>query len=85
LRLEFHEGVLCGHHDKEPARVGGRFPTHRDEIFLRQDPDGIEVEVMWMAPREQWGEYEQRAVVRPLDLSERWSASDTPLTPEEKL
>jgi len=33
-----------------------------------RDPDGIEFEIMWMVPREQWGEYEQRAVVLPLDL-----------------
>lgn len=33
-----------------------------------RDPDGIEFEIMWMVPREQWGEYEQRAVVQPLDL-----------------
>ena len=33
-----------------------------------RDPDGIEFEIMWMVPREQWGEYERRAVVRPLDL-----------------
>jgi len=33
-----------------------------------QDPDGIEFEVMWMVPREDWGEYERRAVVEPLDI-----------------
>jgi catechol-2,3-dioxygenase len=33
-----------------------------------RDPDGIEFEVMWMVPRDQWGEYEQRGVVMPLDL-----------------
>lgn len=33
-----------------------------------RDPDGIEFEVMWMVPREQWGEYENRGVVMPLDL-----------------
>jgi catechol-2,3-dioxygenase len=33
-----------------------------------RDPDGIEFEVMWMGPRGEWGEYERRAVVRPLDL-----------------
>ena len=33
-----------------------------------KDPDGIEFEVMWMVPRDQWGEHERRAVVRPLDL-----------------
>ncbi|MGB8908675.1 MAG: VOC family protein [Candidatus Cybelea sp.] len=41
------------------------------------DPDGNEFEVMWMVPREQWGEYERAAPTRPLDLEseiERWSA-----------
>jgi catechol-2,3-dioxygenase len=33
-----------------------------------KDPDGIEFEVMFEVPREQWGEYAQRAVVIPLDL-----------------
>ncbi len=32
------------------------------------DPDGIEFEIMWMVPREQWGAYEQKAVVQPLDM-----------------
>lgn len=34
-----------------------------------QDPDGIEFEVMWLVPRDQWGEYDRRAVVEPLDLA----------------
>jgi catechol-2,3-dioxygenase len=41
------------------------------------DPDGNEFEVMWMVPREQWGDYERAAPTRPLDLEaeiERWSA-----------
>ena len=33
-----------------------------------QDPDGIEFEVMWIVPRERWGEYERQAPVRPLDI-----------------
>ena len=33
-----------------------------------RDPDGIEFEVMWLVPREQWGEYESRGVVMPLDM-----------------
>lgn len=33
-----------------------------------RDLDGIEFEVMWMVPRDQWGEYENRGVVMPLDL-----------------
>ncbi|MGH8934827.1 MAG: VOC family protein [Acidimicrobiia bacterium] len=32
------------------------------------DPDGNEFEVMWMVPREEWGAYEGRAPVTPLDL-----------------
>jgi catechol-2,3-dioxygenase len=34
-----------------------------------QDPDGIEFEVMWLVPRDQWGEYERRGVIMPLDLN----------------
>ncbi len=33
-----------------------------------RDPDGIEFEVMWIVPRELWGEYERTAPVRPLDI-----------------
>jgi len=33
-----------------------------------QDPDGIEFEVMFEVPRDQWGDYAERAVVQPLDL-----------------
>jgi catechol-2,3-dioxygenase len=33
-----------------------------------QDPDGNEFEVMWMVPRELWGEFESQAPIAPLDL-----------------
>jgi catechol-2,3-dioxygenase len=33
-----------------------------------EDPDGNEFEVMTLLPRDQWGEYEHHAVVKPL----RW-------------
>ncbi|MDP8911095.1 MAG: VOC family protein [Actinomycetota bacterium] len=33
-----------------------------------RDPDGNEFEIMWMVPREEWGEYENAAPVAPLDL-----------------
>ena len=33
-----------------------------------RDPDGNEFEVMWMAPRDQWGEYESQAGTWPGDL-----------------
>ena len=33
-----------------------------------KDPDGNEFEVMWMVPREQWGDMEHEAITRRLDL-----------------
>ena len=33
------------------------------------DPDGNEFEVMWLVPRDQWGQYDKRAVVEPLNLA----------------
>ncbi len=44
------------------------------------DPDGNEFEVMWMLPREAWGEYENTAPVDLLDLAgelRRWSGVRT--------
>ena len=34
-----------------------------------RDPDGIEFEVMWRVPREDWGEDAERGAVRTLDLA----------------
>jgi catechol-2,3-dioxygenase len=33
-----------------------------------QDPDGNEFEVMWLVPREAWGEHDRRAVIEPLAM-----------------
>ncbi len=44
------------------------------------DPDGNEFEIMWMLPREAWGEYADAAPVERLDLDaelERWSGVRT--------
>ena len=44
------------------------------------DPDGNEFEVMWMLPREAWGEYENSAPIDRLDLQaevDRWSGVRT--------
>jgi catechol-2,3-dioxygenase len=44
------------------------------------DPDGNEFEVMWMLPRQDWGEYENSAPIEPLDLDAevaRWSGVRT--------
>jgi catechol-2,3-dioxygenase len=44
------------------------------------DPDGNEFEIMWMLPREAWGEYENTAPIDALDLPgevRRWSGVRT--------
>ena len=44
------------------------------------DPDGNEFEIMWMLPREAWGEFENTAPVERLDLDAelaRWSGVRT--------
>jgi catechol-2,3-dioxygenase len=33
-----------------------------------KDPDGNEFEVMWMLPREEWGDMEHEAITKRLDL-----------------
>lgn len=41
------------------------------------DPAGNEFEVMWLLPKEAWGEYEDKGVVMPLDLESeiaRWGS-----------
>ncbi|MGZ4448177.1 MAG: VOC family protein [Nocardioides sp.] len=44
------------------------------------DPDGNELEVMWMLPRAAWGEFEHSAPVESLDLPgevRRWAGTRT--------
>ncbi len=44
------------------------------------DPDGNEFEIMWMLPREAWGEYENSAPIDRLDLQAelaRWTGVRT--------
>ena len=44
------------------------------------DPDGNEFEVMWLLPRDAWGEYENAAPVERLDLAaevDRWAGVAT--------
>jgi catechol-2,3-dioxygenase len=50
------------------------------------DPDGNEFEIMWMLPRDAWGEYEHAATVEHLDLDaeiDRWTGVRTaePIAP----
>ncbi len=53
------------------ARLGalvGESDHGATKSLYGKDPDGNEFEVMWMVPREHWGEDEHRATVEPLDL-----------------
>jgi catechol-2,3-dioxygenase len=52
----------------EMNALGGMSDHGATKSLYGIDPDGIEFEVMWMVPREQWGEFERNAVVRSLDL-----------------
>ena len=38
------------------------------------DPDGNEFEIMWMLPRDAWGEHESKASIERLDLAAELSA-----------
>ena len=48
--------------------LAGRSDHGATKSLYGHDPDGNEFEVMWMVPREHWGEYESSAPVQPLDL-----------------
>src|SRR5215210_4446951 len=48
--------------------LGGASDHGVSKSLYGQDPDGNEFEIMWRVPRESWGEYEHRGVVRPLDI-----------------
>ncbi len=50
------------------ALVGESDHGATKSLYAR-DPDGNEFEVMWMVPREHWGDYERGAPVAPLDLA----------------
>jgi catechol-2,3-dioxygenase len=52
----------------ELGALGGMSDHGVSKSLYAHDPDGIEFEVMFEVPREQWGDYAERAVVQPLDL-----------------
>jgi catechol-2,3-dioxygenase len=64
--------------------LGGMSDHGATKSLYGVDPDGIEFEVMWMVPREQWGEFERDAATRPLDLEReiaRFGASNAGVAP----
>jgi catechol-2,3-dioxygenase len=48
--------------------LGGASDHGATKSLYGHDPDGNEFEIMWMVPREDWGQYETEATVQPLDL-----------------
>jgi catechol-2,3-dioxygenase len=40
-----------------------------NKSLYAKDPDGLEFEVMYLVPAEEWGDEEHEAIVRPLDLA----------------
>jgi catechol-2,3-dioxygenase len=57
---------------REELRAAGALTGQSDHgatlSLYGADPDGNEFEVMWMLPREEWGEHANDAPVRRLDL-----------------
>lgn len=50
------------------ALVGASDHGPNKSLYAR-DPDGLEFEVMWLVPSDQWGDEEHQAIIRPLDLA----------------
>jgi catechol-2,3-dioxygenase len=60
--------------------LGGESSHGATKSLYGVDPDGNEFEIMWMLPRESWGEYESAAPVDRLDLQAeltRWAGVRT--------
>lgn len=64
----------------DAGALGGESSHGATKSVYGADPDGNEFEVMWMLPREAWGEFENSAPVDRLDLQaeiDRWSGVRT--------
>src|SRR5262245_50692625 len=64
----------------EAGALVGASDHGANKSLYAKDPDGLEFEVMWLTPPEQWGAEEHQAIVRPLDLAadvERFGADVT--------
>jgi catechol-2,3-dioxygenase len=48
--------------------LGGASDHGVSKSLYGADPDGNEFEIMWRVPRSEWGEYEKRGAIMPLDL-----------------
>jgi catechol-2,3-dioxygenase len=65
--------------DAAGALVGAS-DHHANKSLYCRDPDGLEFEVMWLNPPENWGAQEHDAIVEPLDIQrdiERYGGSSS--------
>lgn len=58
----------------ELGALTGQSDHGATKSLYAQDPDGNEFEVMWMVPRDEWGEYDKRAITAPLNLEREIAA-----------
>jgi catechol-2,3-dioxygenase len=54
--------------------LAGQSDHGATKSLYAKDPDGNEFEVMWMVPREEWGEYDRKAITAPLNLERELAA-----------
>jgi catechol-2,3-dioxygenase len=59
----------------------GKSDHGANKSLYAKDPDGLEFEVMWLVPAEQWGDEEHQAIVRPLDLGAEKQRQDALTAP----
>ena len=50
------------------ALIGASDHGANKSLYSR-DPDGLEFEVMWLVPADEWGDAQHEAITRPLDLA----------------
>ncbi len=58
----------------------GASDHHVNKSLYAKDPDGLEFEVMWLTPARHWGDEENEAIIRPLDIErdiERFAALES--------
>jgi catechol-2,3-dioxygenase len=63
--------------------LGGASDHGVSKSLYGQDPDGNEFEIMWRVPREAWGNLEEHAPIKPLDIGaeiRRWGAQAEPIS-----
>ena len=58
----------------ELGALAGQSDHGATKSLYAMDPDGNEFEVMWLVPREEWGEYDRRAITAPLNLEREMAA-----------